>query len=69
MLVRPCDLADLISEGQPLTITLPLEDARRKAREIIGRSPNSGLAAVIEKWRQFPDGQVEFAIRHIPAEE
>jgi hypothetical protein len=27
------------------------------------------LAAVIEKWRQLPDGRIEFAIRHFPAED
>lgn len=68
MLVRPRDLADRVADGQQL-ITLPLEAARRKAREIIDRSPNSGLAAVIEKWRQLPDGRIEFAIRHFPAED
>jgi hypothetical protein len=69
MLVRPRDLADRISDGQALTITLPLEAARRKAREIIDRSPHSGLAAVIEKWRQLPDGRIEFAIRHFQSED
>jgi hypothetical protein len=69
MLVRPRDLADRVAERHPLTITLPLEAARRKAREIINRSPHSGLAAVIEKWRQLPDGRIEFAIRHFPAED
>ena len=63
------DLADRVADRHPLTITLPLEAARRKAREIIDRSPHSGLAAVIEKWRQFPDGRIEFAIRHFPAED
>jgi hypothetical protein len=68
MLIRPRDLADRVADGQQL-ITLPLEAARRKAREIIDRSPHSGLAAVIEKWRQLPDGRIEFAIRHFPAED
>jgi hypothetical protein len=69
MRVRPRDLADRVAERHPLTITLPLEAARKKAREIIDRSPHSGLAAVIEKWRQLPDGRIEFAIRHFPAED
>jgi hypothetical protein len=69
MLIRPRDLVDRVAERHPLTITLPLEAARRKAREIIDRSPRSGLAAVIEKWRQLPDGRIEFAIRHFQAED
>ena len=68
MLVRPRDLADRMSDGQPLEIhTLPLDAARSKAREVIDRAPQAGLAAVIEKWRQLPDGQIEFSIRHFPA--
>lgn len=67
MLVRPRDLADRIFDGQQLEIlTLSLDAARRKAREIIGKSPQSGLQPVIEKWRQLPDGRIEFAIRHLP---
>jgi hypothetical protein len=68
MLVRPRDLADRISgERQPETFTLPLEAARCKAREIIDQSPKSGFTPIIEKWRQLPDGQIEFAIWHFPA--
>jgi hypothetical protein len=67
MLVRPRDLADQMSAAQQLEIfTLPLDAARSKAREIIDRSPRSDFAPVIEKWRQLPDGQIEFAIRHFP---
>jgi hypothetical protein len=67
MLVRPRDLADRMSDGQPLEIlTLSLDAARRKAREIIGQSPQRGFLPVIEKWTQLPDGQIEFAIRHLP---
>jgi len=68
MLVRPRDLADRMSDGQRLEIlTLPLDAARRKAREIIGQSQQSGVLPVIEKWRQLPDGRIEFAVRHLPA--
>jgi hypothetical protein len=68
MLVRPRDLADRMSEGQPLEIlTLPLDVARCKAREIIDQPSLSGVTPIIEKWRQLPDGQIEFAIRHFPA--
>jgi hypothetical protein len=67
MLVRPRDLADQMSRTHQIEIfTLYVDAARCKAREIIGQSPRSGLLPVIEKWRQLPDGQVEFAIRHFP---
>jgi hypothetical protein len=66
MLVRPRDLADRMSDEQPLTFTLSLEAARSKAREIIDQPSERGFTPVIEKWRQLPDGQIEFAIRHFP---
>jgi hypothetical protein len=68
MLVRPRDLSDRMSDGQlPETFTLPLDAARCKAREIIDQSPRSGFTPIIEKWRQLPDGQIEFAIRQFRA--
>ena len=68
MRARPRDLADEMSGTlQPQMFTLPLDAARCKAREIIDQSPRSGFTPVIEKWRQLPDGQIEFAIRHFPA--
>lgn len=68
MLVRPSDLADRIaSEHQPELFTMPLEAARRKARELIDRAPKRGLTPVIERWRQLPDGQIEFTVRHFRA--
>ena len=66
MLVRPRDLADRMSDEQPLTFTLPLGAARNKAREIIDQPSQRGFTPVIEKWRQLPDGQIEFAIRYFP---
>jgi hypothetical protein len=67
MLVRPSDLADRMSGEQPQAFTLPLEAARSKAREIIDQAPRAGFTPVIEKWRQLPDGQIAFAIRHFPS--
>ena len=67
MLVRPRDLADRMLDGEQMEIhTLSLDAARRKAREIIVQSPQVGFLPVIEKWRQLPDGQIEFAIRRLP---
>jgi hypothetical protein len=70
MIARPRDLADHMSGEQPLELlTLPLDAARCKAREIIDQAPRSGLKSTIENWRQLPDGKIEFAIRHFPAED
>jgi hypothetical protein len=67
MLVRSPDLEDRIPHTTQLEIfTLPIEAARREAREVIDQFPQSGLIPIIENWRQRPDGQIEFAIRHLP---
>ena len=67
MIARPRDLANQMSGTQPSQLfTLPLDAARCKAREIIDQSPRSGFLPVIERWRQLPDGQIEFSIRHLP---
>ena len=68
MLARPRDLADRVSGAQQLQIfTLPVEAARRKAREIIDQFPRSGVMTVVENWRQLPDGRIEFTMRAVPA--
>ena len=67
MHMRPRDLANQMAATDEQLLTLPLEAARSKAREIIDQSPQNGLTSVIQKWRQLPDGQIEFAIRHFPA--
>jgi hypothetical protein len=65
--IRARDLADQILNGHRLEmLTLPIDAAHCKAREIIGQSPQGGFLAVIEKWRQLSDGRIEFAIRHLP---
>jgi len=70
MLVRPRDLPDRMSVVQPTkTFRLPIEAARLKAREILNRFPQAGYMAVVENWRQLPDGQIEFTMRHLPAAE
>jgi hypothetical protein len=68
VLARPRDLADRISGAQqPQVFTLPIEAARRKAREIIDQFPRSGVMTVVENWRQLPDGRIEFTMRTLPA--
>jgi len=49
------------------TFTLPLEAARRKVRDIIGSTPQHGHLGIVERWRQLPDGWIEFSMRRLPA--
>jgi hypothetical protein len=58
-----------MSAAQPKTFTLPVDAARRKAREILNEFPQSGYTAVVENWRQLPDGRIEFTMRHLRAAE
>jgi hypothetical protein len=46
--------------------TLPLEAARLKVRDIIDRNPRRGYLEIVERWRQRPDGLIEFAICRLP---
>jgi hypothetical protein len=64
-MVRPRDLAVRVSDAQHRdTFRLPIDAARRKAREVIDQNPRDGLTPTVENWRQLPDGQIEFAIRY-----
>jgi hypothetical protein len=67
MLVRPRDLADRMSgRQQPEIFEMPIDAARCKAREIIDQFPQDGFVPIVENWRQLPDGQIEFIMRHLP---
>ena len=48
------------------TFTLPLEAARLKVRDIIDGAPYCGYLGIVERWRQLPDGQIEFTMRRLP---
>ena len=61
---RPRDLATRMAQVDKQLITLPLDAARRKAREIIAQSSSNGRLAVVGNWRQLADGQIEFAVRY-----
>jgi hypothetical protein len=66
--MRPRDLADGMSIGAAsTTVTLPIAEARTKAREVINRASRDGITTVVENWRQRPDGQIEFTIRSFQA--
>jgi hypothetical protein len=67
MLFRPQDLADRMSgPRQPEIFTLPVDAARRKAREILGQCSDTRYATVVENWRQLADGRIEFTVRQLP---
>ena len=66
-MVRPSDLAVRVSDAQYRdTFRLPIDAARRKAREVIDQNPQDGLTPTVENWRQLPDGEIEFGIRYFP---
>ena len=67
MLVLNRDLAVRISDEQPETFRLPVDAARRKARDVIDQMPQNGLRSIVENWRPLPDGQIEFVVRQVRA--
>jgi hypothetical protein len=67
MFIRPRNLADRMSGRlPPATLTLPVDAARLKAREILYQIPPGGYLPIVENWRQLSDGQIAFTIRHLP---
>ena len=48
------------------TFTLPVEDARAQARAFIKEFPSGGYMTIVERWRQLPDGQIQFTMRRLP---
>lgn len=57
-----------LDNGSPTkTFRLPLDVARCKAREIINQVPSDDYVAFVERWRQQPDGQIEFSVRRLRA--
>src|SRR5258706_7271486 len=66
MPARREDLAARMSAAQPPQIfKLPIEEARCKAREILNQLPQGDFTPVVENWRQLPNGQIEFTMRHL----
>jgi hypothetical protein len=73
---RPSELAERISDPSVAddgfsreTFRLPVEAARAKAREILNQSPQGGYMTTVERWRQLPDGQIEFMMRRLRAKD
>jgi hypothetical protein len=66
MLARPQDLAARMSDvRQPEIFKLPIDEARQKAREILNQVPQGNYTPIVENWRQLPNGQIEFTMRHL----
>lgn len=65
--MRPRDLADAMSSGVgSTTFSLPIREARAKAREIINSvSRDDGVIPVIENWRLVASDQIEFTVRNL----
>jgi hypothetical protein len=66
MPARPLDLAARMSGQPPRTFKLPIDAARQKAREILNQVPQGNYTPIVENWRQLPNGQIEFTLRHLP---
>jgi hypothetical protein len=50
---------------QPEIFKLPVDAARLKAREILNQVPQGNYTPIVENWRQLPNGQIEFTMRHL----
>ena len=67
-----CSFADAVwptgclTRLPPETLTLPVDAARLKAREILHQFPQGSYLPIVENWRQLPDEQIAFTIRHLP---
>jgi hypothetical protein len=63
--MQPRDLADrMASAPASVKMTLPVAEARIKAREIINQGAINGITPVIENWHLVSPGQVEFTVRN-----
>jgi hypothetical protein len=73
MSFRPRDLADRMAgherpEGFVReTFSLPREQARAKARAFLESYPNAAYMSKVERWRELPDGSIEFTMRRLPS--
>lgn len=71
----PKDLADrMAGRRKPrtdgftrVTFALPIEDARKRAREFFDRYPKAAYMTKVESWRDLGDGRIEFTMRRLPS--
>ena len=45
--------------------TQPREAARRTARAFLDRFPKQAYMSEVERWRELPDGSIEFTMRRL----
>ena len=68
---RPRDLADRMARQERPdgfvreTFSLPREQARAKARAFLKSYPNAAYMSEVERWRELPDGSIEFTMRRL----
>ena len=64
-----------LTEGKAVTgsdgwmrqsFTLPRNEARAKANEMLGRFPKAAYDTQIERWRVLPGDHIEFVIKRLP---
>ena len=73
MAFRPRDLASRMADrgrrsGDGFvreTFTLPREAARLRARDFLKRYPKEAYMSSVERWRELPDGVIEFTMRRL----
>jgi hypothetical protein len=47
------------------SFTQPREAARRTARDFLDRFPKQAYMSEVERWRELPDGSIEFTMRRL----
>jgi len=47
------------------TFTQPRDTARKTARAFLDRFPEQAYMTEVERWRELPDGAIEFTIRRL----
>ena len=73
MAFRPRDLASRMAGRRRRgddgfvreTFTLPREAARTRARDFLTRYPKEAYMSAVERWRELPDGEIEFTMRRL----
>jgi len=72
MAFRPRDLASRMADRRRSgdgfvreTFTLPRETARTRARDFLKRYPKEAYMSSVERWRELPDGAIEFTMRRL----
>jgi hypothetical protein len=45
------------------TFSLPREEARARARAFLKSYPKAAYMSEVERWRELPDGAIEFTMR------